>query len=681
MVILKNVQISSKLNKILKFGSCLLVLILPIFYLSNTSFSFTSPKTYLFYGFVEVLTAIWVYTLFIDPLYRLSKRTWLYFIPLFSYVLWMTLAGLMAVNPHLSFWSTLGRGTGLLTLYHALAFAFIVTSLIKKNGEDYLYRLMRWFINGGFILAISIWFGDEGFNAFNFLKGSIGGGLMGNSSLAASYLIFILAFGFFILTSKPPHNKGKWWLGTKLAVILFSPLFINILGAMSGKGILGSARGATIGIFVIVIAALLTYLIISKNKVSKILGIIGVVVSIIIFSIGWGQFVKPGTYIHEKFTQVAGANRFVFWDIAQRSMNEHPYFGYGPENFSIAFQNHFFPRILLPQYGNEGWTDKTHNMYYEAGATGGYGAIFFYGLFFVTLMYALYQLRKNEILNHKQIAILGGLIIGYIFQNLFILDSLLSIMVLYALAGIIFASYEKENKEKYELKPINLILKNTIIVTLCISCSVSLIAFTLKPAIKDFRLYKVTNMPIDLRPAHYGDLLKGSKVGNDWDIGLVAISLYKTYTTDPIKIKNDPKLLPLAINDIKAFLQYAEVIVKNNKSDVRLHVGMVYLYSTLNFFTDNPYNENMGNHMLALIDEAKLYAPKNPEIYYCAAQVYSWKRDFKGVEEEYKKAIALDPSIPNSHTFLIKLAKIIGDQKLYDEALAQAERDIPGFKI
>jgi O-antigen ligase len=681
MVIFKNVEISSKLNKILKFGSCLLVLILPIFYLSDVSFSFTSPKTYLFYGFVEVLTAVWVYALYMDPSFRLSKRTWLYFIPLFSYVLWMTLAGALAVNPHKSFWSTLGRGTGLLTLYHALAFALIVSSLIKKNGEEYLYRLMRWFINGGFILAISVWFGNEGFNAFNFLKGSAGGGLMGNSSLTSTYLIFILAFGIYILTSKPPSKKGQWWLIAKLAVILFSPLFINIYGTLSGKGILGSARGATVGIFVGVISALLGYLIISKKKIFKIIGITGIVLSVIIFSIGWSQLVRPGTYAHEKFTELAGGTRFLLWDASQKSLSEHPYFGYGPENFSIAFQAHFNPKILLREYGNEGWSDRAHNVYYDTGVSGGYGAILLYGLFFMSLFYVLYHLRKSEVVNHKQIAILGGLIVGYIFQGLLIFDSLLSIMALFAVAGIIFASHEKENIENYELKPLNLVMNNTVIVLLCITCSISLIALTFKPAIKDFKFYKITNMPVDLRPARYGDLLKGSKVGNDWDVGLIAITLHRSYTSDPMKIKNDSNFLPYAINDIKAFLQYAEVVAKDNKSDARLHIGIVYLYNVLNFFTDNPYNEAMGNHMIGLLEEAKIYAPTNQEIYYCAAQVYSWKRDYKAVEEEYNKAIALDPSIPNSHILLIKFAKIIGNEKLYNEALSQAENDIPGFKI
>ena len=61
------------------------------------------------------------------------------------------------------------------------------------------------------------------------------------------------------------------------------------------------------------------------------------------------------------------------------------------------------------------------------------------------------------------------------------------------------------------------------------------------------------------------------------------------------------------------------------------------------------------------------------------APVYIWKGDYKAAEDVYQEAIALDPSIPASHQFLIKFAQAISDQKLYASALLQAQKDIPGF--
>ncbi|MCX6754463.1 MAG: O-antigen ligase family protein [Candidatus Nomurabacteria bacterium] len=666
-------------NNVLKYGSLILVLILPIFVLGNVTSIYTSPKTYLFYGVVEILTAFWIYTQVVDISYRLSKKTYLYFLPLFCFIFWMTLAGILAVNTHLSFWSSLGRGTGLLTLYHSLAFALIIASLVKRNGSEYLYKLMNWFISGGFILTLSVWTGDEGFHLFSFLKNSSGGGLMGNSSLASAYLIFILAFGLFILASKPTTILNKWLIGITIVLILLSPLFISIYGFFMGYGILGSARGSLIGIIVSIAVAITFYLALSKQKVLRVLGVIGIILGIAIFYFSWIQLVTPNTKLHNKFTEVASGTRFVFWDVAQKSMNEHPYFGYGPENYMIAFQEHFYPKISDNEYGHEGWTDRAHNIYYDTGVSGGYPALIFYFLFIFSILYGLYNLRNNKILNNTQIAILGGFLLGYFFQNLFVFDSLNSIMTLFVLAGIVFVIQDEVTHKKNIIKSANSVTKNSIATILFIVLIISLIFFVIRPAQKDFNYYRVINMPVNVRVYHFVDLLGGSRIGEDLDIGLIANNLYELYSADPMKLKNDSKLLPLAINDIKGFLDYAEVVLKRNKSDVRLDVGVVYLYNTLNFFTGNPYNETLGNHLFKILEDAQNIAPKNPQIYRAMAQIYVWKNDLNGVADAYKKTISLDPSIVSSHVRLIQFAAIIKDQKLYNEAIIQSEKDIPGF--
>ena len=251
-------------ENLLKYGSYILVFLLPLVYLESMFSPFSSPKIFLFYGWIEILTAFWIYNFVVDNSCRLNKKVLLFFIPLFSYIVWMTLAGVLAVSPALSFWSSLGRGTGLITIYHCLAFALIVASLVKKEGINFVNSLMRWFLNGSFILAISIWFGNEGFNVFDFLKDSAGGGLIGNSSMAAAYLLFALAFGAFLLFSKNISKNKKWWIGIKMIVILFLPLFFNILGLFNGNGFLGSARGDNLGIFVIAVFSFFLYLFFSK---------------------------------------------------------------------------------------------------------------------------------------------------------------------------------------------------------------------------------------------------------------------------------------------------------------------------------------------------------------------------------------------------------------------------------
>ncbi len=676
----KNNFLSRKINNILIYLSCLLVLLMPTFFIPNISFPYISSKVFLFYTIVEVMLAFSIYSLIIDSSFRLKNKTYLYFIPIVGFIIWMTIAGILAVNPHMSFWSTLGRGTGLITLYHCLVFAFIIASLVKRNGISFIYKIMNWFIVGGFILALSVWFGDEGFNAIYLLKGSQGGGLLGNSSLTATYLLFPLAFGISLIASKK-YEGSKWWIGTMVATILFSPLFINIYGLFSGHSLLGSARGATLGIILGVGVSLMLYLSFSKKRIISILGILGLVLGFAVLSFLWIQLETPGTKIHDKFVEAASGTRFIFADSAKKSMSKHPWFGYGPENYSISFQENFNPEMALEKYNLEVWTDRAHNLYYDIGATGGYPSIFLYALFILLLIFGIYKLRNKEDFSHMQVAILIGLVVGYIFQNLFVFDSPLSLMSLFLLAGIIFASNDYTKEEKFALVPLNTFKKDVLPFILSIACLISLFYLVGRPLAKTSAYYEVMNTSVNSRASRYVDLIGGSSLGEDWDLGGMGYDTYKFYNTDPIKIKNDIVLLPNAIKDIKALIAYLEMVQVKNQSDVRLDMSIAYLYNTLNFFSDTPYNEEISNHMFKYLNHALSISPTNPGIYWGIAQVYIWKRDFKGVEDTYKKAIAIDPSIPDSHSMLIKVARIIKDKRMYDEAIAQAEKDIPNFQF
>ena len=676
----KNNHLITKINNILVYGSCFLVLILPIFYIGNTFFPFSSSKTFLFYGVVNILVAFWIYALVVNKSYRLGVKTYLYFIPLFLFVIWMSLSGLLAVDPSLSFWSSVSRGTGLLTLYASLIFSLIVASLVKRNGESFLYKFTNYFVWGGFLLAISVWLGDEGFNAINFLKDTKGGGLMGNSSLTAAYLLFSLGFGMFLFLKKNYEGK-KWWLGTMIAIILFSPLFINIYGLFYGKGLLGSARGATLGIIVAICVSVVFYLSLSKNKVLKILGIAGVVLGIAIFSIGWMQLVNPNTKIHQKFVQAASGTRFVFDEVSQRSLDQHPWFGFGYENYPISFQKNLNPKMALPQYGFEVWSDRAHNIYYDTGVSGGYPAIFFYSVFLLSLIYGLYNLKDNEKLNHWQLSVLGGLVIGYVFQNLFVFDSTLSIMALYVLAGIIFSSTSGLTEEKYLPIELNTFKKDILPILLFIIFLVSLVLFSIRPFMKVSDYYTVAQMPMNYRGQHYPELVGGPSIGESWDVSGIVQHIYTLYNEDPQKIKNNPAMLSYAQEDIKGLIDYAEKISEKNQNDARLYFSLIGLYNTLNYFNNSQYDSVLGEHMFKIYDHLRVISPNNPMTYWMMAQTYIWKADYYGVVDSYKKSIAIDPTIPETYRLLLNFAKGTKNQKLYDDTLKDAQKNVIDFKL
>lgn len=606
------------------------------------------------------------------------------------YIGWMTIAGILAVNPHLAFWSSFGRGTGLLTWYYSTALALIITSLINRNGIKYLYSLLKLFIFSGFIVAITLWMGTGAFNMqYNFLLIGGGGGITGNSSLAAAYLIFVIFFSAFFLFSKESSQKEKLIFGAIITPIIFSPLFLNLFGFIKGTGVLGEARGAILGIIIGIGITTVCYLALSKNKIIKTLGIVGIIFSIIIFSIGWNQLMTPNTVLHQKFTEVASGTRFLFWGVAQKSIDKHPYFGYGPENYMIAFGENFNPKILNKNLGYESWTDRAHNVYFDTGVSGGYVAIVLYFIIIISIFYAIFIVYKKGKILKIQASILWGLLTAYIFQNLFYFDSVLSIMALFILFGVIcgmnFVGIEGVKKNKKE-KNSNPILKDQSFRTvtsifLFIFCSISFFYFSILPARKAKIFGTVLNLPINERPNHYKKLLEGAPIGNDWDVSGFAADAYKLYAKDPIGTKNNLEVKRYAEKDIVSFLEYLEEITKTNSTDFRLYLKINHLYNTLIYITDMPNDKVLIEHLSVLLEKARLLAPANPEIYWSIAQLKAWNNDLKGIEQAYIDAINLDPTTPESYLLLLKFEEAVGNKKLYQEILKQAQKNIPDFKI
>ncbi len=552
-------------ENILKYGTFFLVFMLPIVYFKNLVFPFITSKTFLFYGVVELIFVIWLYTIYVDKSYRLKKKQFLFFIPVVLYISWMTLAGVFAVNLGLSFWSSLERGTGLLTLYHALALSLVIASLTKHYGILYVHNFFKWSLFGALMLAISIWLGDEGFKIFKLLDTSKGGGLSGNSSLASLYLIFPFFFGAYLLFKEKISRRWKIWAAIILATIIFSPLFINVYGLMIGKGIIGSARGAILGMIISVGIGGLSYLTLSKNYSFKIIGIVGVVIFLTIFSIGWTKLITPDTYLHNKFTEVATGTRFIFWDIGKQAMDKHPFFGYGPENYGIAFEENFNPQILRKEYNNEVWDEKAHNIYFDVGVSGGYPAVLFYVIFLGSFIYGLYRINEKGIFSNLQTGLFVGLMAGYVFQNLFYFDSVLSLMILFSFAGIIYGlqdinievKTEEKNKKTTTIKSsINIGEKSLVIFLLTLSFIALSYNFCYLTFKKTNAIIRVSNLPIDKRPIQYDRLLHISPVGDDWDLGGFAYQVYVNYNSYLKDSKVNKDTISYLDKDIQAYIKY-----------------------------------------------------------------------------------------------------------------------------
>jgi tetratricopeptide (TPR) repeat protein len=167
-------------------------------------------------------------------------------------------------------------------------------------------------------------------------------------------------------------------------------------------------------------------------------------------------------------------------------------------------------------------------------------------------------------------------------------------------------------------------------------------------------------------------------MGEDWDIGGLGYDAYREYAESAVVYRTDPKILPYILKDLTSILAYLDEVALENTTDNRLAMTRVYLYNTLLYFSPNP-DPLLMNQIVAIIGESQKLSPTNPNSYWSLAQVRVWQGDFTGAEKAYKDAVALDPYLPASHRLLVQFAKIIGNERLYQESLADAKKYLPEF--
>ena len=127
--------------------------------------------------------------------------------------------------------------------------------------------------------------------------------------------------------------------------------------------------------------------------------------------------------------------RLLLWKQAVEAFKERPILGWGPENFSAAFEKHY-----LPQF--EVWYDRAHSVYFdylaETGILGLLSYLGIFGVFYWQFFKFNKQLKTNNLKQKKggqkfsvfsfqfsvQKALLFALPIAYLVQGIVLFDVL-----------------------------------------------------------------------------------------------------------------------------------------------------------------------------------------------------------------------------------------------------------------
>lgn len=281
------------------------------------------------------------------------------------------LATVFGVNPASSFWSNFERGEGSLQVLVLFVF-FVLLALLFRDEASWrrIFTVSIW----AAILVIAY-----GVFAAWHVEGFIGGGFcerfagsLGNPAYLGTYMIFALFYVLYLFNSSKQPFKRKWWM---LILVAF---FVTFL-------LLSQTRGAFLGLGISLLAGLI-YMAIClpkglSRKIAFSLIVLGVILGPLAVIYRHDFSLTPfcsggGTRILDVGLDGATIQtRFILWQQSIEAFKERPLLGWGPENFSIAFEKYFDVR-------HTAWFDRAHNIFFDylvfAGAL---GLISFLGIF------------------------------------------------------------------------------------------------------------------------------------------------------------------------------------------------------------------------------------------------------------------------------------------------------------
>ena len=407
----------------------MLVIGVPLIFVQETMFPFILVKTALFQALAEIIIFLWVSLALDHPECRPRRTPFAVCIAAFLAV--VTLTAFLGEDLAVSLWSNPARALGAVALWHFGLLSLALSSLGERVWWDKVFgasiATSALAASGALLTAPG-----NAFALFFLFGGSIvrPGATFGYPSFLAGYLLFNVFLGTLLALRWKGQARGKF----VLAAVLIDVLAIfatqtrgDIIGAMLGFFIflfwsgLREARAASRFTFK------------GNRKLSAALAIPLFVVSF--FATRELPFWKhvPGfarlTDVREVLGSAGLRNRFLVWELSRKAFRDHPSLGRGIENFNLAFQRYYDPKLLGVTFDETSW-DKPHNVFIEHALAGGVAGFLAYlgllgGFFYSAVAHRDWQAR----------AVMLVLLVAYAVRSLVVFDTIGTYLMFFLIAA------------------------------------------------------------------------------------------------------------------------------------------------------------------------------------------------------------------------------------------------------
>jgi O-antigen ligase len=656
----------SSAPKILK-GLLLAVFFIPLVVTPSTIFPFVFGKEVISRILIELALALWLVLALRDPKFRPQKSWLLGAVLIFLGIHFI--AGWLGASPYRSFWSTAERMGGFVGLVHWSAF-FLMLFSVFKGWPDW-QKLLR--LNIGVSALVSLYALFQALSLkmpWLFLSGADRvSGTLGNPTFLALYLTFTIFSAAALLV----QEQSRRWQIAYSSIIIFELIIVGLT----------ATRGAVAGFgLVLLILALWAIFKVPEPWVKK-----AAALFLIVFTAGalfltlgrsWSftqnladNIPLVGRLIQTDFSETNVFTRIWAAQIGLEAWKARPILGWGPENYTLAFNRHFDPRFY--QIQGPAWFDKAHNQPVEVLVTTGligfsaYLAIFGLAGFYLFRLYRSSSQRKNFYL------ILGAGLAAYWVQLIFLFDTPATFLQFFLFLALINGLYlEKSTKEPravLEKRVLGETLAKVLLAVFLGGVIFILYQFDYKP----FRANQFTKLAIESERRDANKALEFYQASEK--SAPVLTLLNRRHAARFVNFLIDQK--EMSLEDKKRLVEFGASYVKKNLSLASDFKDWLLLSSL--YINGADAIENGLEQAMTAIDGARQAGPRRRIVLRHLSMVYFLQRDYQKALETFLKLPELGDDLRGikDQDFLATLYLNLGE---FEKAIEAYQKIIKGAR-
>lgn len=612
---------------------------------SGMFFPFITGKGFAFRILVEIIFGLYIILAFLDKDYR-PKFSWLTkSILLFTFII--LVADLLGENVYKSIWSNYERMEGFVLLTHLVVYYLVLSSVFKTRD------LWNRFFNTSIVASLGMSLYGL-FQLFGWATISQGGvrldGTFGNATYLAIYLVFHIFLSAYMLVSGKRETWQKWFYGSVIAIQTILLYYTATRGAI--LGLLGG---------LIIMGILLVW----KERENKILRkasfvVLGSVVVVIFgfFLIKNTSFVQNSPVMSRfstlSFSEFKTQGRYFVWPMALEGIKERPLLGWGQENFNFVFNKNYNPGL----FGQEEWFDRTHNLFLDWFIAGGLLGFLSYLSIYLALFYYIW--RKNSIFSFSEKSVLTGMVLAYVFHNIFVFDNLISYMIFFSILAYVHHMSQTNVSEVGD---------STASVFYTKSFSQGTLNYFIAPAVTILTVMIVYYVNVPAIRANITLIQAMSQTDQE-----KSLNLFKK-TFDYNSFGSSEALEHLTQRTIQIFspqMQVSDSVKQNffnfTKTKIEEKVSSVPNDARYLVFAGSFFNRfGQYDEAIKYLERALVESPKKQSIYFELGSAYLGKGDTKKTFELFKRAYDLKPTSKESQVIYAVGAIYTGNKEVLEE--------------